>query len=220
MSTVAGIDIGGKKKGCHLVILRGHEILYCLNSGSPELLVRKCVEFDAIAVGIDAPCRWGVPGRGRCAEKQLARKRIFSFSTPTRDRATTNSSGFYGWMLNGEKVYQALATTHPLLTDERYSNGRVSFETFPHAITCAMLGIDVASAKHKRQQRRQLLEDAGIATQSLKSIDAVDAALCALTATFLLQGKTYPYGDTQGGYIVVPAIHGCGEILNADDFGR
>ncbi|MDW3683019.1 hypothetical protein RA280_14930 [Cupriavidus sp. CV2] len=39
----------------------------------------------------------------------------------------------------------------------------------------------------------------------LKSIDAVDAALCALTARFLLEGKTYPYGDAMGGYIQVPA---------------
>jgi predicted RNase H-like nuclease len=67
-----------------------------------------------------------------------------------------------------------------------------------------LFGIDVASAKRKRQQRSQLLEDAGIVTCHLKSIDGVDTALCALTAQFLLQGKTHVYGDAESGYIVVP----------------
>jgi predicted nuclease with RNAse H fold len=208
MGIVAGIDIGGDKKGCHLVVLRGTEILCCLNSREPERLARACVEFDASVVGVDSPCRWGIPDAGRAAEKQLARERIFSFSTPPRERAQANASGFYGWMFNGERVYQALAETHPLLPDAHYSGGRVSFETFPHAITCAMLGIGVASAKRKRHQRRQLLEEAGVATSSLKSIDAVDAALCALTGTFLLKGKTAAYGDGAGGYILVPDIRG------------
>ena len=207
-SVVAGIDIGGDKKGCHLVVLRGNEVLCNINSRDPAQLAETCIEFDALAVGIDSPCLWGAPGAGRRAEKDLAKKRIFSFSTPTRTHAHENKSGFYGWMFNGERVYQALATTHPLLTEKRYSGGYVSFETFPHAATCAMLGTDVASAKRKRLQRRQLLEDAGIATQLLKSIDDVDAALCALTAHFLIQGKTYAYGDTEGGYIVVPDARG------------
>jgi len=108
-------------------------------------------------------------------------------------------------MFNGERVYQALASTYPLLVDEGYSGVRVSFETFPHAIACTMLGRDVASARQKRTQRRQLLEWIGIDTRMLKSIDEVDAALCALTAKFLLEGKSYSYGDATGGYIWVPA---------------
>jgi predicted RNase H-like nuclease len=207
-NVVAGVDIGGDKKGCHLVVLRGSDVLCSINSRDPAHLARKCIEFGAIAVGIDSPCLWGAPGAGRRAEKDLAKKRIFSFSTPTRDRAHEHTSGFYGWMFNGERVYQALATTHPLLTEKQYSGGSISFETFPHATTCAMLGTDVASAKRKRQQRRQLLEDAGIATHLLKSIDDVDAAMCALTAHFLLQGASYAYGDTEGGYIVVPDARG------------
>lgn len=208
VSNVAGIDVGGDKKGCHLVVLRGNEILCNINSRSPEGLALKCIEFDALAVGIDSPCRWGVPGLGRSAEKELAKARIFSFATPTRERAQANTSGFYGWMFNGEQVYQALAATHPLLTDRCYSSGKVSFETFPHAVTCAMIGTEIASAKRKRQQRRQLLEAAGIDTHCLNSIDALDAALCALTAQFLLDGKTDVYGNADSGYIVVPKTRG------------
>lgn len=67
-----------------------------------------------------------------------------------------------------------------------------------------MLGTGEASAKRKRVQRRQLLHDAGIDPAPLKSIDAVDAALCALTAQYVLAGRSKAYGDTECGYIFVP----------------
>lgn len=203
--TVAGIDIGGARKGCHLVVLRGNAIVCNLRSSDPEHLARTCDELGAVAVGIDSPCQWGHPQSGRLAEKALAKERIFSLATPTRERAAANTSGFYGWMFYGERVYQALAATHPLLSGVGYAGGKVCFETFPHAITCAMLGTAEASAKRKRVQRRQLLRDAGIDPTPLKSIDAVDAALCALTSQYVLAGRSKAYGDAEGGYIFVPA---------------
>ena len=107
-------------------------------------------------------------------------------------------------LLRGERVYEALAQTHPLLEGERYAGGKACFETFPHAVTCAMLGTEVAKAKKKRVQRRALLESAGVATASLKSIDAIDAAVCALTAEYVSRGQAKAYGDDEGGRIFVP----------------
>ncbi|MGC3962664.1 MAG: DUF429 domain-containing protein [Rhodocyclaceae bacterium] len=211
--TVAGIDIGGTRKGCHLVILRGREVLSCVHSGDPALLAQRCNEFEVSAVGVDSPCLWSPRGTGRVAERALARERIFSFSTPTRAHAESSLSGFYGWMFNGERVHQALAATHPLQTETRYGGGKVCFETFPHAVTCALLGTHVASAKRKRVQRRQLLEDLGVETRPLKSIDALDAALCAITAEYLLLGQTRAYGDAEGGYIFVPGGNSCEKEL-------
>jgi predicted nuclease with RNAse H fold len=207
ISTVAGIDIGGERKGCHLVILRGTTVLCATKSKATKDLLERCLAFDVVAVGVDAPCRWGSEGAGRHAERELARQGIFSFATPTRKLALSHTSGFYGWMLSGEHVYQTFASTYPLFVAGNYSKGRVCFETFPHAITCAMLGKEVASAKQKRSQRREILESAGIEAADLKSIDAVDAALCALTARYLLEGKTLAYGDVAGGHIVVPVPH-------------
>ncbi len=106
-------------------------------------------------------------------------------------------------MLSGELIYSTFFDTYPLLTASSKRSSRVCFETFPHAITCAMLGIDAASAKMKRVQRRAILEDAGIDASALKSIDDIDAALCALTAKLWLEGKTVAFGDEPGGYIVV-----------------
>lgn len=204
--TVAGIDIGGDRKGCHLVVLRGSEILCNINSREPQELLERCMEHDTTAIGIDSPCLWGIPEAGRRAERELAKERISSFATPTRERALANTSGFYGWMFCGERIYQTLAASYPLLNGASYQQGRICFETFPHAISCALLGREVASAKKKKAQRRELLESAGINTTTLKSIDAIDAALCALTARYFLQGQTRAYGDAESGYILVPAV--------------
>lgn len=202
---VAGIDIGGDRKGNHLVVLRGTEIVCNLRKLTPEHMLEKCLQFEVSAVGIDAPCQWRMGETGRQAEKTLAKQRIFSFATPTRELAVASKSGFYGWMLNGERVYQAFAPHFPLFGNGGATSGRVCFETFPHAITCAILGKEVASAKKKGTQRREILQREGIEIASLRSIDDVDAALCALTANFLLEGRVETYGDESGGYIVVPA---------------
>lgn len=201
---VAGVDVGGARKGFHLVVLRDNEIVCSTRSRYPEDVVRQCDELGAVAVGVDAPCKWGEPGFGRLAEKQLAKARVFSFSTPSRERASENK--FYGWMFNGERMYQALLARYPLFEGSRPPFGRVSFETFPHAVTCAFLGTDVASARQKRVQRGELVRQHGIATEVLKSIDAVDAALCALTAGYLLNSKVRRYGDPAGGYLLVPEV--------------
>lgn len=164
------------------MILRGMEVERSAVAHDPDELARLCKDHDVIAVGVDSPCRWGSSSGGRKAERDLAKQRIFSFSTPTKERALANKSGFYGWMFNGERVYEALLPEYPLLSDEKYTGGRICFETFPHAVTCALLGVDTASARKKRTQRRQLLEDAGIATRSLSNL--------------LTEKKEIPSGDT------------------------
>ncbi|MFM0341845.1 DUF429 domain-containing protein [Paraburkholderia fungorum] len=205
--TVAGIDIGGNRKGNHLVIMRGREIVWNNpRRETPEQMLEKCLEFEVKAVGIDAPCQWRGNEAGRLAEKELARQRIFSFATPTRETAVASKSGFYEWMFNGERVYQAFAPHFSLFKNGGERADRVCFETFPHAIATALLKTEVASAKQKRTQRRRVLEDAGIDATSLKSIDEVDAGLCALTANFLIDERFVAYGDELGGFIVVPAL--------------
>ena len=81
------------------------------------------------------------------------------------------------------------------MNDIRYAGGKVCFKTFPHVVTCALLGTAEASAKRKRVQRRQLLRNAGIDPMPLQSIDAMDAALCALTARYVIAGRSKAYGE-------------------------
>lgn len=196
---VAGIDVGGTRKGFHLVVLQGRTVVWTGKSPNPEDLVRVCKDHEVEVVAVDAPCRWGSP---RHAERQLAKVGISSFSTPTRVRATASS--FYEWMFNGEKLYCALAPTYPLLDDLGSVRQRCCLETYPHAITCSLLGRHVASARLKRTQRRQLLANRGIAVNSKWSIDYLDAGLCAMTAQFYLAGEFHPYGDQATGYLIVP----------------
>ncbi|WP_342052398.1 MULTISPECIES: DUF429 domain-containing protein [unclassified Cupriavidus] len=200
---VAGIDVGDLNKGFHLVILREREIVCAPRSKDAADLLSVCIEHDVRLVGIDAPCQWSVGTAGRKAEKEMMKEQIFCFSTPTEEKAQLGRDGFYGWMLNGRRVFDLFAPHYPLMV-EAYTDKPGVFETFPHAITCALLGTDTASAKKKRAQRRDILERSGIDTSSLRTIDDLDAALCALTAQLHLEGRSRAYGDAEGGYIVVP----------------
>jgi predicted nuclease with RNAse H fold len=204
MRTVAGIDVGGDRKGCNLVILRGRAIVASIAGATPESLLAPCLAHDVVAVGVDAPSLWRSASGARQAERALAGAGISLFSTPSRASAVASTSGFYGWMFNGERVFQALAAAYPLLATPAYAGGRISFETFPHAITAAFLGRHVASAKLKAVQRRAVLESADIDTSTLLTIDALDAALCALAARYLIDGASRAYGDAADGYIHVP----------------
>lgn len=203
---VAGIDVGGDRKGCDLVILQGTTILCSIAGAAPEALLAPCLAYGVIAIGIDAPCVWRIGANARLAEREMARAGIRAFSTPARDMALASTSGFYGWMFNGERVYQTLVAAYPVLATPAYAGGRICFETFPHAITASFLGRATASARLKNVQRRQILESAGIDTTALTSIDAIDAALCALAARHLVAGTTRPFGAAADGYIHVPDL--------------
>ncbi|KVL41105.1 hypothetical protein WS97_03140 [Burkholderia territorii] len=213
LPAVAGVDVGGDKKQCDLVILRGSAVVCREERIAPEALPSLCIEHDVVAVGVDAPSLWWSGSGRRAAEQALARERISCFPTPSREQAMASTSGFFDWMFMGERVYRALADAYPLLTSERYAGGRVSFETYPYAITCAMLGKAIASAKQKRNQRRQLLIKLGIDVSTLRSVDARDATLCALAAQYVIDGNAHAYGDAEGGYIRVPIV---GETIILD----
>ncbi|KNH08181.1 hypothetical protein BRCH_00275c [Candidatus Burkholderia brachyanthoides] len=155
----------------------------------------QCVAEDVAVVGIDAPCQWGIEGEERVAERELARERIAYFATPTQARAEASTSAFYEWIFNGERVYHAFADSQSSgPAREPLCGHPVSVETFPHAITCALLGRDAVSAKLKRVQRRELLAALGFDGGQITSIDSLDAALCAFTAQCLIEGETRAYG--------------------------
>ncbi len=204
--TVAGIDVGADKKLCNLVILREASVIASLARVAPEDLPAICRDHDVLVAAVDAPSRWRGGELARQAERDMARAGVSSFSTPTLRQAQRSESGFFDWMFFGMRVYAALASEYPLLETPHHAGGRACFETFPHAITCALLGVDVASAKLKSTQRKALLETFKIDTSALTSVDARDAALCALTAQFLLKRQTRTYGDADGGHIHVPDI--------------
>jgi predicted RNase H-like nuclease len=130
---------------------------------------------------------------------------IFCFSSTTRAKAIAHPSDYYGWMLRGEEIYQALAPTHPISNGP---SGRFCFETFPHAITWQLRG-GSANAKRKRPERADLLNKIGISFKERVGIDTMDAALCAYMAHLVATGKPrLALGEAKSGYIVIPAVAG------------
>ena len=201
---VAGVDVGGEKKGFHAVALQGAAYLDQHASPDAAEMAAWCQHIGAVCVGVDAPCQWS-SGRARPCERELAKDRISSFATPAREKAAQSITGFYGWMFNGIELYAQLSTHYALFNGQP---GRLTrplcFETFPQAIACHLAG-KIVSAKHKGTIRRDLLTRADMDIRSLTNIDKVDAALCALAAHRFLRCDFKTYGESATGFIVVPA---------------
>jgi predicted RNase H-like nuclease len=202
---VAGIDVGGARKGFHAVLLEGSRVVDQLNTSDPEALARWCLRAERIA--IDAPCGWALPGeRSRLCERQLAAQGVRCFATPTREAALASRSNFYGWVLRGEALYQALQRYRvPIARDEQALARRCSFESFPHGITVALSPQIEVKAAFKLEQRSALLERFGVSLSGLSSIDWIDAAVCALAGQHIAKGaEAEIYGEPEGGLLVLP----------------
>lgn len=201
--TTAGIDVGGERKGFHAVAMRGQEVVDTISSCDPVAIVEWCRKNGATVVAVDAPISWSNTGRARTAERALMRQGIWCFSTPTEKAAKVHPTNHFGWMLQGAKLYRTLEKSFAHFNGSNERVRPICFETFPHAIACALNGTPV-SARNKRTVRRALLARAGIDCDALINIDLVDAALCALSASQFAQGRFDKHGDTGEGFIVLP----------------
>ncbi|MFM9042034.1 MAG: DUF429 domain-containing protein [Vulcanococcus sp.] len=202
----AGVDVGGARKGFHAVLLEGRSVVDQLNTSDAETLASWCLRAERIA--IDAPCGWALPGeRSRLCERQLLAAGIHCFATPTREVALASTSNFYGWMLQGESLYQALQQQGLAIARDAHAlQGRCCFESFPHGITIALSPQIELRAALKLEQRSALLQRFGVSLSGLSSIDWIDAAVCALAAQLLSEPCTLQiYGESEGGLLVLPA---------------
>jgi predicted nuclease with RNAse H fold len=84
---VAGIDVGGARKGFHGVALAGGVYQAQLHTMDAVAMARWLREIGAQAIGVDAPCRWSLDGRPRPAERELMGQGIQCFASPTREAA-------------------------------------------------------------------------------------------------------------------------------------
>ncbi len=143
---VAGIDVGGTKKGFHAVALCNGVLLDRFASADPKAVAAWCRSIGARAVGVDASRHWSADGRARPAERSLMRAEIHCFASPTREAALAHPKNWYGWMLAGEALYAALRRGYRLAADPvahalaSSPSSPVVFETFPQAIACVLAG--------------------------------------------------------------------------------
>jgi len=207
--TAVGIDVGGARKGFHAVALSDGRYADHFSTKAVDALTHWCREtLGAQVIAVDAPCRWSLDGRCRPAEREMMKQGIFCFSTPTREVALAHPKNHFGWMLRGAELFQALEADYPLCREIPLADGKVCFESFPHAIAWHLRGGNaLASRQEKRTQRRALLDAAGIDLTRLTNIDLVDAALCALTAHHLAMGSPcLSFGEPETGLIIVPDL--------------
>jgi len=198
---VVGIDVGGLGKGFHAVALANGRF-HPRHFKQANEVYEWILEVQATVVAIDAPCKWALSGKSRLAERELAidGKTIQCFKTPSRNAAAGNP--FYGWVFNGETLYELLRTSYDLF-DGSQQTGKIVLETFPHAVACALAG-SVIPASPKGLIRRHSLSEQGFDVGPLTNIDFVDAALCALTAQQFHLRLTTAFGDSREGFILVP----------------
>jgi predicted nuclease with RNAse H fold len=199
--TTIGIDVGGLKKGFHAVALRGNQIIAKTANRDPELIVSWVLHLYARVIAIDAPCRWSKSGSSRYAERELYRHGVRCFYTPSKETALQKS--FYGWMLNGEKLYDCLSLNHYPRFEGHTDDWGKCIETFPHAIVWAMSGLNIP-AGNKRMIRREILFRKGYDVSSLTNIDYIDAVLCAIAANELSKRNYRTFGNREEGFIILP----------------
>ncbi len=102
----AGVDVGGPRKGFHAVVLKSGAFLAQFQSNNHAEMAEWLIAQNPRFIGIDSPCQWRTGEKPRLAETELAHAGIRCFFTPHRSEAINHPTGYYNWMLQGEKLYQ------------------------------------------------------------------------------------------------------------------
>lgn len=205
---VGGIDVGGERRGFHLVALKGAAIRATFETLHAAEAVAWCVDQGITLVGVDAPAGWSQAIDGECqsrvAERDIHQSGFHIFFTPTREIGTARK--FSRWMLNGERLYAELLKHYPLHNGNTQAPPRCCFETYPYIAACGLANKRL-SAKNKNRDRREVIRSAGIDPALLKNQDYVDATICALVAYSVHADACIAYGHAEEGFILTPPLH-------------
>lgn len=195
-----GIDVS-LSHGLDAVVLdeRGDLILPPTNINLSAL--RPLVdEIRPDVVAIDSPPAWAREGRSRPIERQLQKLGIQIYACP----ADPGDHPFYRWMRVGFDAFRAVADAGYPLYRGGPVGGRPAIEVFPHASAVVLRGTLPASGVDKVASREGVLRDAGVATDKLRTLDQIDAALAALTGLRCLEGRFCTVGEEDDAVLVLP----------------
>lgn len=194
-----GVDVAEERKGLDAVALDAERrVVRSIRRATVAQVAAMVADLRPDVVCIDSPPAWATTGRSRTGERELRRLGITAFSTPT----DPGDHPFYRWMRVGFSIFDAVAASH-----QRYRGGPVqgtAAEVFPEATAVLLEGRLRPAGETKRRFRRAVLERQGVDTAGLRSVDAVDAALAALTGVFGLAGECSTVGDPTEGVILLP----------------
>jgi predicted nuclease with RNAse H fold len=197
-----GVDVS-ENRGLDVVVLDNKRRLVEIPESrvSPDGLraIIESLKPDVDVVAIDSPPGIGIAGASRECELALRLRGVNIFSTPSD--ATRFARPFYNWIRVGHKAFTAAeAAGFPLFTSENTIRG-CSIEVFPHATDVFLRGClppagVTRRVSRKRNWRSETLRLAGVEeTDRLTSLDAVDAALAALTGLHAIEGAVEAIGD-------------------------
>ena len=199
MVRVIGVDVAEQRKGLDLVGLDDQRRIVERRTRATVEDVRTMVTaLRPQAVCIDSPPSWSLNGNSRAAERELRVLGITAFLTPT----DPGDHPFYRWMRAGFAIFDAVADAYP-----RYRSGPVlqtAMEVFPEATAVVLAGERRPRAESKVVFRRRVLAAHGVDAGALPSLDAVDAALAALTGLIALDGHFVGVGAPEEGVVVLP----------------
>jgi predicted nuclease with RNAse H fold len=198
-----GVDVG-VRKGLDLVLLdESLQPAATLKRVRVEQVGDVLDELTPDVVAIDSPPDWALSGKSRLTEREIRYWGIQCFGTPTKDRGIDHD--FYEWMRTGFKVFAAAEERGFLRYRGPGSVKGAAIEVFPHASAVVLAGCLPGPKVRPREWRAQVLEARGVPTETLRSLDQVDAALAALTGMYALRNRFSSPGDPKEGQIVLPA---------------
>ena len=189
----AGVDVGGRRKGFHLAVIQGWEVVELGQYREVGELVAKLVELGPGAVGIDSPPEWAPDGeKSRPAEREFARQKVCGIRyTPDRATAEAHTGSYYEWVFNGMELWEGLR--------EAGFEGKL-FEVFPTASWTVWHG---PRGKRKREEwSQEALEALPLELPEVEwSQDLRDAVAAAWTVALLAGGgaKAFDPPRTEGG---------------------
>jgi predicted nuclease with RNAse H fold len=165
-------------------------------AGLPDLLAATAPDI----VAIDSPPAWSARGGSRLIERQLLALGIHVYATPE----DPGDHPFYHWMRVGFEAFKVVAERGYALYRGGPPGGRCAIEVFPHATAVTLRGALPPAGVPKMVWRRRALEESGVDCGSLVTVDAVDAALAALTGIRCLLGRFCLVGEPGGAVLVLP----------------
>lgn len=201
-----GIDVS-VSRGMDVVLLDDSLQPACWSCRTVEAVEDLLLIHRPVTVAIDAPPSFPVAGNKRKSEGDLHALGLHIFFSPSDPLQQTHP--FYDWMRVGHRVFEAARRAgYPTYLGESSVRGS-ALEVYPHATAVLLHGSPPPAgwakrAAGKRQWRTSVLQESGVPTPALVTMDLVDAALAALTARLALEGRAVSLGPPGEEGLVIP----------------
>ena len=195
MTCWVGIDVGAERKGFHLAAVDERAVVEGPERLGLDAVVARVRELDPPVVALDSPRSYAAPGATRReAERLFAAAKICGIrwtpDEPTVRTARAAGSSYYDWIVNGLRLYDALAGEG--------LRGRI-VECFPTASWTVWLGPRCAARAAWTSRGLASLRVPGLPPRRLSQDDR-DAVAAALTARLVSQDAVRVFG----GELAVP----------------